>query len=561
MHRGPGDPGQPPSASGLSGANGPGKAVIVRTLLRTGLGALLGVLLVLGTAYAIEYHEIFELTDEGVSDEEIVRLIVEDGRAFEMSEDEIEDLRRAGVSEIVIDAMIDPEVGRAWLAGDYRDEDYDDGGGYATSLDEAYGQGYRDGRRTALVYSFGYYYGPLSRYYYDDPFYYSFWHAGYAYSYWPSYYAYWYRPAYSWCYSYPYNWYNYSSYYCYTYYDPGYWVANGYTVLPGYGRTIWDDGPRWRDGGLAPIKGGRPPSMTALRDRLTDGGRLRNPSGPPAIREAIASRTDRGVPTVRQPVARTPVSGRSPETRVGAGSGRRAPERGTIARGSERANRGNAERVTRGSERTTRGGNADRVTRGSQRVNRDVSSGRVARSRPERGPARAERGASARVERPSRVIRPAEPRVERGTRRETVGRAPVARGGGWSRSEDRIERRATERRATGGEARVIRGSRSQAPSRAERRARVGSERRIERREAPPAYDRQERSRGYERREEVRAPERREEPRYEPRREESRPEPPSRAGHDRPSRPERNDPPPSRGGDDDGGRGGRGRGGR
>ena len=266
----------------------------MRSILRAGLGALLGVALVFSTAYALEYDDVFELTDKGVSVTTLVQLVVDDGRAFDLSGEELSDLRAAGVDEIVIEAMLDPAVGRAWLAGD-RDEsgsDYGDapGGtaGYSTSLDEAYGQGYDDGRKTALVYSFGYYYGPLARYYYSDPFYYPFWSAGYAYSSWPSYYASWYRPAYDWYSPYPYNWYTYSSYYCYTYYDPGYWASRGYTVQPGYGRTVWDDGPRWRDGGIAPPKGGRPdgsvvaPSSKRLLDGQLVAGRGRNLRGPSA---------------------------------------------------------------------------------------------------------------------------------------------------------------------------------------------------------------------------------------------------------------------------------------
>jgi hypothetical protein len=185
------------------------------------VGAFLGVTLVFGTAFAIEYDEIFEMTERGASDEAIVRLIVDDGRGFELNSEELDDLRDAGVSDVVIDAMLDPEVGRRWLEGDdgvdYDNENgvdvYRGSSGYSTSLDEAYGQGYADGRSTALVYSFGYYYGPLSRYYYCDPFYYSFWWTGYSYSYWPSYYAYWYRPAYSWYYAYPYNYYTYDTFY------------------------------------------------------------------------------------------------------------------------------------------------------------------------------------------------------------------------------------------------------------------------------------------------------------------------------------------------------------
>ncbi|MEO6463349.1 MAG: hypothetical protein ABIP29_09760, partial [Candidatus Eisenbacteria bacterium] len=387
----------------------------MNTLLRAGLGAFLGLTLVFGTAFAIEYDDIFEMTANGDSDEAIVRLIIEDGRGFELSAREMDDLRDAGVSDIVIDAMRDPELGRDWLAGDHRDDyDDDDNGryddsrsGYSTSLDEAYGQGYSDGR-TSLVFSFGYYYGPLSRYYYDDPFYYSFWSAGYAYSYWPSYYAYWYRPAYAWSYAYPYNYYTYDSYYCHTYYDPGYWSANGYTTLPGYGRTVWDDGPRWRDGGIAPPKGGRPNAATALTSRLRDGTgtRARNPV--PAIREAMASRTpsqrranDLDLPTTRKP------GDRAANTRLREVAGGRAPERGTVARGD--------------GQRT--------------RSVREVIKGRAVRTSPARG---------------ERVVRGTRstPHVERGTpriqeragRREATQRS-VQRGREWSGREDRIERR------------------------------------------------------------------------------------------------------------------------
>lgn len=363
----------------------------MNTLLRSGLGAFLGLTLMFGTALAIEYDDIFEMTADGASDEEIVRRIVEDGRGFELSAREMDDLRDAGVSDIVIDAMRDPELGRDWLAGD---DDYDDRydnsrSGYSTSLDEAYGQGYSDGR-TSLVFSFGYYYGPLSRYYYDDPFYYSFWSAGYAYSYWPSYYAYWYRPAYAWSYAYPYNYYTYDSFYCHTYYDPGYWSSNGYTMLPGYGRTVWDDGPRWRDGGIAPPKGGRPNAAAALTSRLGDrtGTRTRNPV--PVIREAMTSRT--------KPVDR------SANTRLGDAVGRRAPERGTVTRGD-------GQRVARGT---------------TPHVER--STPRVVRSTP-------------RGDRPSRT----QVGQERVGRREAAQRS-IQRGRDWSGSEGRIERRAPEQR-------------------------------------------------------------------------------------------------------------------
>ena len=160
----------------------------MRSILRMGLSVVLATVLAVSAAWAVTYDDIFELTERAVSERTIVQLIVDDGRAFDLSEDELADLRAADVSQIVIDAMLDPAVGKAWLAGDVGSgSTYGGGGtGYSTSLDQAYNQGYSAGvGSTALVYSFGYYYGPLSRYYYTDPFYYPFWSAGYSYSYWP----------------------------------------------------------------------------------------------------------------------------------------------------------------------------------------------------------------------------------------------------------------------------------------------------------------------------------------------------------------------------------------
>jgi len=277
----------------------PGKAVHVKSILRAGFATLVALMFAVGVASAIEYNDVIGLTEQGVSDRTIIELIVKDGRAFEMSDDELARLKTAGVSQVVIDAMLDPAVGQDWLDGpDGPSSGGGGGGGYSTSLDQTYGNGYSagysSGLSTALVFSFGYYYGPLASYYYSDPFYYPFWYSGYSCAYWPSYYAYCYRPAYSWCYSYPYNYYNYGSYYCHTYYDPGYYVHNGYNVQPGYGRTVWDNGPRWRDGGLPPSGAGRvdPGTGSASRTRV-NGGQFANgergatrTGAPPVVREA-----------------------------------------------------------------------------------------------------------------------------------------------------------------------------------------------------------------------------------------------------------------------------------
>lgn len=295
----------------------------MKTFARASLATLLALVLSFAAtaAYAIEYDDVIGLAREGVSDRTIVELIVKDGRAFDMNEDEIASLRDEGVSEVVIDAMLDPVAGQDWLDGRTSDDQsYDQGGyssndGYSTSLDQAYGRGYSDGRSTALVFSFGYYYGPLARYYYCDPFYYPFWSAGYASSYWPSYCAFYWRPAYAWAYSYPYNWYNYNSYYCYTYYDPGYYNYRGYTVQPGYGRTVWDNGPRWRNGGLPPGGNGRLDGSGAIdrvRERLFSG----RPSAPPVVVGAGLAERPSGGATSR---GELPAAGRWRDGRVARG--------------------------------------------------------------------------------------------------------------------------------------------------------------------------------------------------------------------------------------------------
>jgi hypothetical protein len=354
----------------------------VKSILRFGLSVVLATVLAVTAAWAVEYDDIFELTERGVSERTIVQLIVDDGRAFELDQDELADLRAAGVSEVVIDAMLDPAVGRAWLSGGTTGTT---GGGYSTSLDEAYNQGYSAGvSSTALVFSFGYYYGPLARYYYCDPFYYPFWYSGYGYSYWPSYYSYWYRPYYDCYYAYPYNWYGYSSYYCHSYYDAGYWGHNGYSMPPGYNHSVWDNGPRFRGGGVTPPKGGRPYDGTE-NGRVVTGGtnRMRNPSAPPAIREAeggrtpsdrggagsgLATRTGRGIDT---PSARTP-SSRGSGTRVIRGTDGSSGTSGGSS--TARVIRGSG--ATRGAERSAGG---ERVSSTQPRRLRD-SADRVMRS-------------------------------------------------------------------------------------------------------------------------------------------------------------------------------------
>ncbi|MGH7724773.1 MAG: hypothetical protein ACREOU_05030, partial [Candidatus Eiseniibacteriota bacterium] len=364
----------------------------MKTILRAGVTALLAVVLAVGAASAIEYEEVIELTQKGVSDRTIVELIVQDGRAFGMSDEEIDRLVQAGVSQVVIDAMLDPASGQAWLGGTSSGGGTGGvgDGGYSTPLDraynEGYGAGYSAGQSTALVYSYGYYYGPLSRYYnYYDPFYYPFYFSGYASWYWPSYFAFYWRPAYSYCYAYPYNYYNYSSYYCHTYYDPGYWSHCGYNVQPGYGRTVWDGSPRWRDGGVAaPKSGGR-------QARIIDGQFVsadRSPAGrmsPPPISEAR--------PTADGASVRTRANQLGLPGRAGSGVSQATGGRGRNVSGSEARGAGRRDAVE-GGDRIAQAnpGQGGRSSNGSSRIIRSRPTTRVAPGRETSGAVRSNPG-------------------------------------------------------------------------------------------------------------------------------------------------------------------------
>ena len=330
----------------------------MKTLQRACLATLVALAFSLAAtaAFAVEYEDIIGLTKEGVSTRTIMELIVKDGRAFEMSDEETQRLVDAGVDSDVIKAMLDPSYAQTWLDGGNPPSGGGASGGYSTSLDDAYGQGYSAGVATSLVFSFGYYYGPLSRYYYCDPFYYSFWNSGfYGYGYWPSYCAAYYRP-YASCYgAYPYNYYNYNSYYCNTYYDPGYYAANGYNVSP-YGRSVYDNGPRWRDGGIPPESGGR------SRDGMVADGR--NPAAPPVVRDLQPRAA--GATRNRDLVANNGMR----NGRVSSGVGR--ADGGEVGGGSTR--------VIRPSEGSaTRSGGGSRIDRSQGDMQRGNEAGRMAR--------------------------------------------------------------------------------------------------------------------------------------------------------------------------------------
>jgi hypothetical protein len=175
----------------------------MRRVLRSLLWVAFFATVLVASALALSPDDAIEMSQQGVDDETIIAKICSDGEAWDLTTDDIAYLRELGVSEAVIRALMDPEAAAErygfTLGDEYDDEDGDD-----------------DGERTAYVYSLGYYYGPLSRFYYCDPFFYSYYfHDGFAfsYSYWPSYYARFYFPYAYGYYAYPYFYYPYDSYY------------------------------------------------------------------------------------------------------------------------------------------------------------------------------------------------------------------------------------------------------------------------------------------------------------------------------------------------------------
>jgi hypothetical protein len=168
-------------------------------------------------ARALSPEDAIYLTQQGVGDEVIIAKICADAEGWDLTSDEIAYLREKGVSREVVEALIDP-AGAAERYGftlgnpNARPESHPDNYGWGTPS-------------TSLVFSLGYYYGPLGVHYFYDPYFYPYYCSpGWAFSfgYWPAYYQATYFPYHCGYYPYPYYWYT-SGYYCgYKYYGPAY---------------------------------------------------------------------------------------------------------------------------------------------------------------------------------------------------------------------------------------------------------------------------------------------------------------------------------------------------
>ena len=168
-------------------------------------------------AHALSPDDAIYLTKEGVEDPIIIAKICTDAVAWDLTPEEILYLREKGVSREVVEALIDPEGAAKRYGFTLGDPD---------AKPESYPDNYAEGTsRTSLIFSFGYYYGPLGVHYLYDPYFYPYYCSpgwGFSFSFWPAYYRANYFPYHWGYYSYPYYSYGYGPYCGYPYYGPAY---------------------------------------------------------------------------------------------------------------------------------------------------------------------------------------------------------------------------------------------------------------------------------------------------------------------------------------------------
>jgi hypothetical protein len=180
--------------------------------------ALTATLLLLGSsaAHALTPDDAIYLSQQGVDPEIIIAKICADAEAWDLTAEEIVYLAEEGVSLDVINALIDPvSAAEKWgfTLGEpdiYLEEE----DGYYTE-EEGYYLGEDVG--SSLIFSLGFYYGPLSVHYFSHPYFYPYMYCNgfaFSYSYWPVYYRNYYYPYGCGYYPYPYHAYGPGSYYC-----------------------------------------------------------------------------------------------------------------------------------------------------------------------------------------------------------------------------------------------------------------------------------------------------------------------------------------------------------
>jgi hypothetical protein len=189
------------------------------TLLRLALTAAL-LVTGAGAAKALTPDDAIYLSQQGVDPEIIIAKICADAEAWDLTPEEIVYLAEQGVSLDVINALIDPiSAAEKWGFTLGEPDAYIEEGEQYFSEEGYYpDDGYyiEESGGSSLVFSLGFYYGPLAVHYFSHPYFYPYMFCNgfaFSYSYWPAYYRNYYYPWSCGYYPYPYYAYGPDSYY------------------------------------------------------------------------------------------------------------------------------------------------------------------------------------------------------------------------------------------------------------------------------------------------------------------------------------------------------------
>lgn len=233
------------------------------------LFSLLSVPAAYGRDHRMELSDVRALLEAGVGEDVILAQMIREHARFELSTEDILDLKRLGASDRLIEELIESDPERD--PGDQR-------------LDTDYDRAYRSDVE------FRFYYDPFGYRWYG-------WPNSYAY-YWPS------------------RWYNVAAY-CGGYWDRGWCDWTWYPACQPH-HTAWTPGHVSRD----PVKAGHGWRRDAPRDRRQTGGPGRTVQSPGRERAPATVRSERARPSARgwnrspsNSAPRTPRSEATPATR------------------------------------------------------------------------------------------------------------------------------------------------------------------------------------------------------------------------------------------------------
>jgi len=255
--------------------------------------ALTAALLVVGAgvSHALTPDDAIYLSQEGVDPEIIIAKICADAEAWDLTAEEIVYLAEEGVSLDVINALIDPVSAAEKWGFTLGEPDVYIQEGEETYAEEGYypDDGYyiEESGGSSLIFSLGYYNGPLAVHYFSHPYFYPYMYTNgfaFSYSYWPAYYRSYYYPWSCGYYPYPYYAYGDGSYYhgdAYVgYYQHNYYGDHGTRVheVGDVAYRGWSD-ERERKAAWRSDKPPNPVIRDGSSEKLADGYRSRNDGG------------------------------------------------------------------------------------------------------------------------------------------------------------------------------------------------------------------------------------------------------------------------------------------